>query len=150
MIKLQRYFEHHTLVTLRPSRSQNGAGGAAHGQGGGQLDVLLPEAVPLAVEERTGVLQPVGGLRRLRPRVGLGHLQLGPLVVFSLFGFLLLLRLGRDGGGLVSGLWWRQGVQGEVVRARLPFRLLLTAGDVQGGGHALGVGACRTSVVTHG
>lgn len=39
--------------------SQQAAGGAAHGEVGGQLDVLLPEAVPLAAERRAGVLQPV-------------------------------------------------------------------------------------------
>lgn len=134
------FFSFHTTTIC----SQYRAGSAAHGQVGGQLGVLLPEAVSLVVQQRTWVLHPVSGRQGLG-RVSLRRLHFGPLVVFSLFDFLFLLQLGGNGLGLVGGLWWRQGVRGEIVGARLPLGLLLAAGDEEVGGHVLGVGACGTS-----
>jgi len=122
--------------------SQNAAGDAAHGQVGGQLGVLLPEAGPL-VGEPLGDRR-VGGRRGLRLRVPLGHLQLGPLVVLTLSGRLLLRGLVGNGGRLDGDLWRRRrGVHrwGSACPR-------LAAADVEVGAHALGVGADGAGAVT--
>lgn len=138
------FFSFHTTTIC----SQYRAGSAAHGQVAGQPGILLPEAVSLVVEQRAWVLHPIGGRRGLG-HVSLRRLHFGPLVVFSLFDFLFLLQLGRNGLGLVGGLWWWQGVRGEIVGARFPFGLLLAAGDEEVGRHVLGIGACGTSAFTN-
>lgn len=128
--------------------SQYDTGGTAHGQVGGQLGVLLPEAVPL-VQQRNWDVQPVGRRRQLRRWVPLRHLRLAALVVLSLFDFLLLLRLSGNGWGVIGSLWRWLGIQGEVAGTWLALNLFVTARDLEVGGHLLGIGACGAGVFAH-